>query len=90
VKQREPGEHGWVDDLCRHCGLFRRETWVRDEQERTVMALMWVSPRREVVRVRPFPPLKGVEPMLGELVSDMYPDELVGSEPPCPNDVDLW
>jgi hypothetical protein len=88
-KPREPGEHIWVDDVCRHCRLRRRETWVQGE-EQPVLALMWLSPTREVVRVRPFPPMLGMAPAPGDLVSDAFPDELVGTEPPCPNDPALW
>lgn len=90
MRQREPGAHGWIDDVCRYCGLIREEVWVRDPEERAVLALRWLSPRHEVLRVRPFPLMKGVAPMVGERVAAAVPPELVGSEPRCPSEPGLW
>jgi hypothetical protein len=87
-RQREPGEHSWVADRCRHCRLIRREAWVAGD-DGPVLALSWVAPSGEIVRLRPFPPLLGVAPEPGTHVLDV-PPELVGGEPPCPNDPALW
>jgi hypothetical protein len=71
--------------VCRDCRLRRYENWVLDHEGAAVLCLVWTSPNGTVVRVRPFPPMRGL-PATGTpagTVDVLYPDVPVGREPTC-------
>ncbi|WP_205474362.1 hypothetical protein [Nocardioides sp. SYSU D00038] len=79
-------EHRWVDDACATCGMRRSETWLLDEHQRPVMALVWTT-RDGLQGIRTSPWMKGVAPPVGRLphqtAEQAFPGVEVGREPAC-------
>lgn len=78
-------QHDWVAERCTVCGLRRRQTWVLDDDQRAVMALVWSDARDRPVRAVVFPRLLGQEPVLQPRATfaQAHPDIPLGREPRC-------
>ena len=78
-------QHAWVAEQCTVCGLRRRQTWVLDDHDHPVMALVWSDARGRPVRGVVFPRLLGVEPVLRPraTLAHAHPDLPQGREPRC-------
>ncbi len=81
----EPVDHRWAGRRCTICGLRRQETWVLDDDGRSVMALVWSDARDRPVRAIAFPWLPGQTPALEprSTLEDAFPGLPLGREPTC-------
>lgn len=81
-------DHVWRDGTCRRCGLHEEMVWLLDDQDRPVLSLVWSTPA-QVVRVRPFPYMRGVWPAdplrhhPRQRLDEAYPGVRIGRTPPC-------
>jgi hypothetical protein len=78
-------QHDWVAEQCSVCGLRRRQTWVLDDHDHPVMALVWSDARNRPVRGVVFPRLLGTDPVLRPRATfaQGHPGLPLGREPRC-------
>lgn len=92
IVERMGNKHSWATgkDECAVCGLLRGTAWFTDDSGQPVELTLWMTPGRQVVRIRPNFTRQTPPSETNGYISEVLAGIETGGVPACPKTPQAW